>query len=154
MFKILSLMFSVMSMIGIFVSVKYVSKAGAPAQAQILQQFSAASQKQDDAIRLITGQKGPVSGVPGLPGANASVGGFNLASLMGGGTPVPSDHAAPAEPAVPDRPMTAICSSGAKDDQDESADTEVKELPPDTQAKFVDGRLQIFYPNGKPRTHR
>jgi hypothetical protein len=50
--------------------------------------------------------------------------------------------------------MTAFLCSNEKGNQGESAGAKVVELPPGAQAIIVDGRLQVFYPSGKPRPHR
>jgi hypothetical protein len=147
MFKIVSMLLSVMAVVGTMLSVKYVNKFRLPDQGQIIQQFANVTGKQDDALKLITGQKTPA------PTLNASAGGFNIASILGGGVPTPDAAAqtAPKEPEEPAGPYTAIMyKNNGKDDQDDTADAEVRELPPGAQAVFVDGRLQIFYPNGKP----
>ena len=157
MSKIAPLVLTLVFMIGGMVMAgKFISQKGPSCKGQIIKQYSAAMAKQDDAIREIMGQKGPaprVLGAPRAPGMNASASALNVESLLAGGTPVSSENAQPEKPAAPAGPMTAICNVGEKKNQPKSADTQVKMLPPGAQATFVDGRLQIFYPHGKPKSH-
>ena len=62
--------------------------------------------------------------------------------------------AGPSEPApTPPQPTTVIYRTDP-DGNRGKADTAVMQLPPGASATFVDGRLQVYYPSGKPQTAR
>jgi hypothetical protein len=145
MFKMISMFISVAAIVAVLLFVKGVSNIRLPDQGQILQQLGSVAGKENGVFRMINGQKGAV------PGQNATEGGFNIASLLNGGTSAPTAHT---EPAAPEGSMTAFLCSNEKGNQGESAGAKVVELPPGAQAIIVDGRLQVFYPSGKPRPHR
>jgi hypothetical protein len=149
MFKMISVFFSVISVMGFLLSMKFMTKMGIPNQAQILQQFSDAATKQDDVLKQITGQK---TAVPNQKPMDAN---FNIAALLSGGTPAmalsPVTSTTPTEVEKPDGPMTVIRYLSEEENRSESGGTEVFELPPGAQVTFVDGRMQVFYPTGKPR---
>ena len=60
---------------------------------------------------------------------------------------------APAEPAVPAGPVTVMCNTDVHGRSGKFTRTKIEQLPLGAQATFVDGRLQIFYPNRNPKSH-
>jgi hypothetical protein len=108
------------------------------------------------AANLLLDQKG---GLPGLaegkgldmPGLGIAAALPKMVELMGGAAADPNPPVAKPKPAAPSGPTTLIHYVGRDETQGKSEGTVITQLPPGAKTMVVDGRLQIYYPNGKPK---
>jgi prepilin-type processing-associated H-X9-DG protein len=88
------------------------------------------------------GDPNAILGMLNGSGANSNAGSLqNLMELLTGQT---AGGAPKQAPAPPPKPMVAIT-------YDSDRGTSAEEVPPGANATFVDGHLQVYYPNGKPK---
>jgi hypothetical protein len=74
-----------------------------------------------------------------------------LMSMMNNGQDA---NATPDAPPEPPKCMTAICYNNTEGNDNQAGQSKVMKLPPGANAMFVDGKLQIYYPHGKPKQGR
>ena len=116
-------------------------------QRKAMEQAGAAAAHGEDVSSLL-GKSFANGQAPDSQGLNLPTSIPGVLSLLTGVSAGPS---APAP--TPAQPATVIYRTGP-DGNRGKADTAVMKLPPGASATFVDGRLQVYYPSGKPRTAR
>jgi hypothetical protein len=156
MSKLTPIILSMVFMIGgMALASKFISKTGLDKKEEIVKRFGAAMSKQDDVLNQVLGRKAnapaqdPMKQFASMSKMNSTEGVPDAASLLAGGTSTVEET--PQKPNSPKGPVTVINYMGEKNGKKKTWGTQVMKLPPGAEATFVDGRLQIFYPHGKPK---